>query len=187
MGLIYADHRSNICYTDMVKLLVLARTTHVLREETSYTLHIKLPLLILRHMARLRKRVPLHLTQTSEVRLENAVLRFIESRVQEQRWHVDLVYVIDDRPCLQRPSDVELRWSIPTGDAVNALKVEKIRCGVHGEIHSGVLLELPKRSHDVLGHRVEATYMATIEDVHGVMILLGVRRTVLLMLRQGVL
>ena len=64
-------------------------------------------------VARLRKCVPSDLGEKAEKRLHDEILSFVVPAVQQQRRHVDLRDVVDNRPCLQRSRHEELRWPEP--------------------------------------------------------------------------
>lgn len=82
-------------------------------QKGGYSLHELLPLLEVRHMARLSEPDPLHILNFTKVRLNDLVLRFVVAAVDEQRRAPNLVDLVDDIPRLERARDIEFRGTVP--------------------------------------------------------------------------
>ena len=108
-----------------------------LRKETTDNLHIFISFFVLRRVARLCEREPLHFLKTAEVRKHNAVLCLIIAAIQQERRHFDARNVLKDSPALKATRNVELGWAIPEcfqSEQGNLEAWRHIHCHVDGRI-----------------------------------------------------
>lgn len=59
---------------------------------------------------------PFGLWDLIEERLETKILSLIVTSVGNESRNSDVFEYVNDRPSLQRPSDIKLRWTDPTSD-----------------------------------------------------------------------
>ena len=74
---------------------------HIPREEVSNLLHIQISLLVVRHVAGLRERKPLHLRDAPEERHDDTILSLVIATVEKKSRNFDLVKLVENRPRLE--------------------------------------------------------------------------------------